>query len=216
MDFEDRHQPSPVVSVPALRRLACAGRQTRTTLSLFWFLIAGAALQQAKASSIPYPLNVFTVVNSNADGTAASPDGGISVILTGGNNGSGLTGMTDLITTATGDGTISFQYSYSSLDAPGFDWAGYVIGSQFTQLADTDGEFGTAAFSVMVGDTFGFRVVTFDNTSEPGIFTISDFSSGASSVPEPSPRWVVLSTALAMSAAIGRRRYVQRLQEKRS
>ncbi|MCU1237531.1 MAG: hypothetical protein JWP63_5498, partial [Candidatus Solibacter sp.] len=136
-------------------------------------------------------------------------DGGLSVTLTGGNNGSGLTGFTDLSATATQAGLIAFQYMYASLDLPGFDWAGYFVGALFTQLADTDGDSGTASFPVALGDTFGFRVVTFDNTQEPGVFTVSDFSSD---VPEPCSLPLV-AAALAATISIGRRRSTQSSRE---
>ena len=165
-----------------------AGR-AHSTVSFLCLILLGFVLQsEAKAARIPYPVSAFTLTNLNADGTAVSPDGGISVILTGGNNGSGLAGMTNLLVLATGPGIISFSYSYSSLDTPAFDWAGYVVGGVFSQLADTDGESGTASFPVASGDQFGFRVGTFDNTSEPGVFTVSGFStqtSAPSTVPEP-------------------------------
>ena len=38
----------------------------------------------------PYSLGNFTLLNTNADGSASTLDGGLSVNLTGGNNGSGL------------------------------------------------------------------------------------------------------------------------------
>lgn len=219
MDFRGRHQRLSAggpISIPSLSGFAFREPRGRSALWLFWILMAGVALQpQAEAASIPCPLDVFTLVNSNSDGTAVSPDGGVSVILTGGNNGSGLAGTTDLLAMAVGAGTIEFQYTYSSVDAPGFDWAGYLIGDQFTQLADTNGQFGTATFSVAGGDTFGFRVGTFDNTTEPGVFAISDFSTPASSVPEPSAWRLVLATAVAMAVGVGRRRNIQRIQEKR-
>src|SRR5450759_4567389 len=149
----------------------------RSRLLLLLVLMAGAALQpQAKAASIPYPRSFFVLTNSQADGNVFSPDGGISAILTGGNNGTGLSGTTDLLAIATGSGSIQFQYIYASADLPAFDRAGYLIGQLFTPLADTDQQFGTATFLVMGGDTFGFRVETDDNTGEPGVFTISDFT----------------------------------------
>ena len=101
----------------------------RSRLLLLLVLMAGAALQpQAKAASIPYPLSFFVLTNSNADGNVFSPDGGISAILTGGNNGTGLSGTTDLLAIATGSVSIQFQYIYSSADLPAFDRAGYLIG----------------------------------------------------------------------------------------
>ena len=131
--------------------------------------------QQASAGIIEdYPFSDFTLINTNADGLGLA--GVSSLVLIGPNNGSGLPGTTDLITSAKATGTISFNYSYSTLDvwAPGdfgapFDFAGYLIGATFYQLADNDGQSGTASFAVTAGQTFGFRVASADNTYEPGI-----------------------------------------------
>ena len=219
MNFGKICRRSSLVSriwAPSRRRSAtAAGKWRRARLLLLSVLMAGAALEpQAKAASIPYPLSFFLLTNSNADGTAVSPDGGISVILTGGNNGSGLSGTTDLLAIATGLGSIQFQYTYFSLDAPTFDRAGYLIGDQFTPLADTTGQFGSASFLVIGGDTFGFRVATDDNTGEPGVFTISDFSVASTAVPEPATLPLVLA-AMAMAAGIRRGRYLHQTQENR-
>src|ERR1035437_2143312 len=215
MNFRKIGQRSSLVSriwAPSRRRSAtAAGKWGRARLLLLSVLMAGAALEpQAKAASIPYPLSFFLLTNSNADGTAVSPDGGISVILTGGNNGSGLSGTTDLLAIATGLGSIQFQYTYFSLDAPTFDRAGYLIGDQFTPLADTTGQFGTALFLVVGGDSFGFRVATDDNPGEPGVFTISDFSVASPAVPEPATLPLVLAAATAMAVGIRRGRYLNR------
>src|ERR1035437_99633 len=145
MNFRKIGQRSSLVSriwAPSRRRSAtAAGKWGGARLLLLSVLMARSAIvPQAKASSIPYPLSDFVLTNSNADGTAVSPDGGISVILTGGNNGTGLSGTTDLLAIATGPGSIQFQYTYFSLDDPTFDRAGYLIGDQFTPLADTNGQ----------------------------------------------------------------------------
>ena len=184
-------------------------RSQPSTRLLLFLLMAGAAFApRAEAGLIPYQLSLFSVVNSNADGTAVSPDGGRSVILTGGNNGTGLSGTTDLITTATATGLIQFQYIYSSLDDPMFDRGGYLIAGIFTPVADTDGQFGMTSFFVMTGDIFGFRVETDDNTQEPGVFAISDFNVDAASTPEPATLPVVLVAAIAMLFAMRRGRYL--------
>jgi PEP-CTERM motif len=153
-----------------------------------------------------YALNRFTLMNANADGTVLTPDAGLSIVLTGGNNGSGLPGMTDFVATATGAGLVRFQYSYATLDLPMADFAGYLLGGAFSQLADTDGQSGTAMFTVNSGQSFGFRVGTSDNTSEPGIFTISNFTapSGAATVPEPGTGLLLLAVA---GAALAVQRY---------
>ena len=154
-------------------------------LGLGLFLIA--PLQAAFTGN--YALGNFSLINNNADGSVLTPDGGLSIVLTGGNNGSGLFGTTDLIAPAAASGTVQFQYSYSSLDMPGADEAGYLVGGVYTQLADTSGQSGTAMFQVNGGQLFGFRMVTQDNTMEPGILTVSNFSAPSSAagpaVPEP-------------------------------
>lgn len=178
-------------------------KRSRSILVLWGALGLGFALTPAaKAGFIgDYALSQFTLANTNADGFAVSQNGGSSILLTGGNNGSDQPGTTDLITAAAGAGTVQFQYSYSALDFPGFDFAGYLLGGAFTQLADTDGQSGTTMFTVSPGQPFGFRVGTLDNTGEPGMLTISNFSapSGTGAVPEPGTGTTML---LAAAAAI--------------
>ena len=116
-----------------------------------------------------YGLARFTLTNAEADGTAVTPDNGLSLILTGGNNGSYKSGSTTLTVSATGNGWVKFNYLYTSLDLPSFDYAGYLNGGQFTWLADTTGQSGTVLFPVLAGQTFGFAVGTADNTFEPGV-----------------------------------------------
>jgi hypothetical protein len=149
---------------------------------------------QAKADFISqYPLIDFTLTNSPnsvvTDGFATML--GSSIVLTGGNSGIGKPGTTDLVTTATQTGLIQFFFSYSSLDAPTFDYAGYLLNGSFVQLADTNGTSGLAQFDVNLGDSFGFRVGTVDNQFEPGILTVSD------AVPEPRS-WLVLVMGIAV------------------
>ena len=186
--------------------IKCKPKGLRSVLALCWALGFSLALAPpAKAAFAgDYALNRFLLTNTNADGSVFTPDGGLSIVLTGGNNGSGLVGTTDLVVAATGAGTVQFRYSYSALDFPGFDIGGYLLTGGFTQLANTDGQSGTAMFTVTPGLSFGFRVRTADNTGEPGILTLSNFSapSGAgSSVPEPATAplvcVVVAATALA-------------------
>jgi PEP-CTERM motif len=178
-------------------------KRLRTIFVFCWALgLSSLALTSPAQAAFtgPYAFNQFTLTNTNADGVAITPDGGLSIVLTGGNNGSALPGTTDLVTVAAGTGAVQFHYSYSSLDFPGFDFAGYLLGAAFTQLADTDGQSGTAMFAVNSGQKFGFRVGTADNTGEPGILTISSFTApaGTASVPEPGTAPMLL---LAMAGA---------------
>jgi hypothetical protein len=157
------------------------------------------AAPPARAGFIgPYDPSNFVLINTNADGSLAVLDSN-TIQLTGGNNGSDQPGTTDFLILAPATGVVSFDWSYSSLDTPTFDYAGYVINAIFTQLADTDGEAGQAAFQVSTGDMFGFRAGTVDNTGEPGILTVTNFDApgAASPVPEPGALSLILLAAAA-------------------
>lgn len=188
------------------QRSAPGMKPGRFFATLFLAFACGLVLvPQAKAAFIGnYSLANSTLTNTNADGSVTTPDNGQTIVLTGGNNGSGLLGMTDLLFTAAGSGPVQFHYSYSSLDFPGSDFAGYLVGNNFTNLATFDGATGSANFTVSLGQPFGFRVVTEDNTGEPGVFTVSDFSAptgGGAAVPEPGTAPVlILAAALAIGA----------------
>src|SRR5579885_1035476 len=86
----------------------------------------GAGALQADTIVTPQ-LNSFVLQNTTANGTVSIAADGLSFVLTGGNTGSGLSGETDFTGTSTAAGTISFDWSYSSLDQPGFDAAGYFL-----------------------------------------------------------------------------------------
>jgi hypothetical protein len=183
--WEAHERCFPVSTVRLYCALAC----------MFFFTLP------AQASFIGvYSLAKFTLTNSDltggtsgTNGFAISPDGGLSVILTGGNSGSGLAGVTDLVISAVASGLVRFEYSYSSLDSPGFDVSGYLLTGNFFPLSDANGVCnaapcpGVVQFAVSVGQSFGFRVETMDNTSEPGIFTISGFDAPGSDTPLPEP-----------------------------
>jgi len=63
------------------------------------------------------------------------------------------------------------------LIADDWDRFGYLLNGSFTQLARNDSQgSGSSQFSVLDGDTFGFRVFTVDNIVGPGVATISNFS----------------------------------------
>src|ERR1017187_10293909 len=96
-----------------------------------------------------------------ADGVAIPTTLGVDI--TGGNTGSTKPGTTDLTILAAGTGLGSFAFSYFSLDLPTLDYAGYLLGPNFFPLADTSGTSGNPSFSVLQGQSFGFRVATVDN-----------------------------------------------------
>ena len=164
-------------------------------------LLSAALIPQAKADFVgAYDLSNFTLTDSTfADGTAQTPDMGATLIFTGPNDGSDKAGTTDLTIAAAGTGEVSFDYAYSSIDDPGNDDGGYLLDGAYVQLADTDGQSGSASFAVMMGDTFGFRINTLNNTGEPGILTITNFNAPSSTAPTPEPA----SWSLMLLAGIG-------------
>jgi hypothetical protein len=210
-------RPTPEVAGAGTRQNKSNGRYIALRkFSIYCtFTLSIVLLPRAEAAFVgPYSLASFTLANhdsvgglSGTDGSAVSPNGGLSVILTGGNSGSGLGGITDLIIIAPVSGLIQFQYSYSSLDSPGNDSAGYLLGSNFFQLTDADGVCnnaacpGTVEFRVSLGEAFGFRVETVDNQGEPGILTISNFSPPSSTTDTPEPRTGPVILVLLVSAA---------------
>lgn len=168
----------------------------------FFLTLLTLGAGSAEAAFIgPYdPIN-FVLTNMNSDGFAEFRPNG-SLVLTGGNNGSGNPGTTNFLVSAAGTGLVTFNFSYSSLDAVLAEVVGYMIGSSFTLLADRDGTARPVpvSFAVTAGQTFGFRITTDDNTGEPGILTVSDFTAPAGSgVPEPST-WISVAAGLAGGA----------------
>lgn len=175
--------------------------------------LGSALAPQAKASFLNYyDFNNFAQ-STTSDGFAFTPDLGLTVVVQGGNDGSGLPGTTDMLINAPAAGTVQFDYLYNSLDAPTFDAAGYMLNGLYSQFADTNGQSGTISFSVNSGDLFGFQVWTADNTGEPGILTVSNFSApqGAvsSGVPEPRTLPMVLLAAVFVAAHRLRKRGVE-------
>jgi hypothetical protein len=187
----------------------------RCSIQLFaWALFLGLTLASgASADSIVTPvLSAFDLNNTSADGMVAIEPDGLSFVLTGGNNGSGLPGSTDFTVTASTPGIVQFQYFYASLDMPGFDSAGYLVDDLRTTLADTDGISGNASFSVNTGQLYGWWVETQDNTGEPGILTVA-FSPTLAPVPEPAN--IALAIIGLMFVATVQRIHTRSLQEEK-
>lgn len=200
-----RSRPTEAVKLLELKTQLREAHERRVPVSTVRLYCALACMflftLPAQASFIGvYSLARFTLTNSDltggtsgTNGFAISPDGGLSVILTGGNSGSGLAGITDLVINAAASGLVHFEYSYSSLDSAGFDFSGYLLTGNFFPLSDTNGMCnaapcpGAVQFAVSVGQSFGFRVETMDNQGEPGILTISGFDAPGSDTPLPEP-----------------------------
>ncbi|QGZ92619.1 PEP-CTERM sorting domain-containing protein [Microcystis aeruginosa FD4] len=179
---------------------------TVTTVSLTLAAASSASAATVFGFQDAYaPIN-WTLTNSNADGFVDTTGAPASISLTGGDNGSGSSGTTDYTTTAAAAGTVTFDWDYSTQDAlvdslcsnlpNGFcdPFIVLVNGVGTIPLNPSGGrtQSGTSTFNVLAGDSFGFVIVTADNSSGRGSVTISNFSAPGpmapppTSVPEPS------------------------------
>jgi hypothetical protein len=157
----------------------------------------------------------FAVTNWNFattdDGTVDTSGAPASIVLTGGDSGSGVDSTTDFTIQVGQDALISFSWSYETEDDDAFyDPFGYLLGAGpgsllFTQLtADgtTDPQSGVASVFVQLGETFGFRGFSIGSEFGSGTTTIGEFRAV---VPEPSALALV-SLALLVGATLRRGR----------
>ncbi len=127
-----------------------------------------------------------------------------SITLTGGNayGGTppltgGYAGVTYIQTTLKAAGTVSFNYSYGTYDADGFDPFIVNINNVWDPnfVVDTNGSTGTYTSPFLAaGSTFAFGIITLpDNTGYggnafgAGYVTISNFSAPSSAAAVPTP-----------------------------
>lgn len=138
-----------------------------------------------------YDPNNWALTNSNSDGSVNTSNATAGqIILTGGDNNLGNAGTTDWTITIANPGTLTFDWSFTSVDSPfGDDSAGYLFNGVFTSLATNTGDnninpglggtpitsSSTITIPVVQGNTFGFRVQTSSNAGGPGVFTVNNF-----------------------------------------
>lgn len=153
-------------------------------------LLAVAPSQAALISDFTGPYEVSNWTPSiQGDGSINTTGAPLSIVLTGANDGGGAQNV-DLTIAAAGDGTVSFNWAFTTTDiVPMFDPFGYLLNGTFNQLTNNSGaqtQLGVASFSVLTGQIFGFRQASTDSRFGAGITTISSFSApGVSAVPEP-------------------------------
>ena len=155
-------------------------------------LLSSAGTTQAAIVGFqgPYaPVN-WTLTTNGGDGSVNTSGAPTSITLQGSNNGSGSGNFTDFTTLAVGDGLVSFSWDYSTFDDnASYDPFGYLRNGTFTKLTDDSlrNQSGSASFSVLAGQTFGFQVETLDSLFGPGLATITSFEApgGSAAVPEP-------------------------------
>jgi len=175
---------------PKARALSCIALGVASAAAL---ASPGHAVQiQQDFAGVYAPANwTFTSDPALGDGSVDTSAAPASITITGSDNGNS-TGFrnnvnTDFTIAAAASGPVSFNWSYSADDVDFYDGFGYLLNGSFTQIADNGSQgSGFSQFNVLTGDTFGFRVFSFDNILEPGIATISNFSA-PDSAPAPVP-----------------------------
>jgi len=125
-----------------------------------------------------------------ARSTQAAPQA--ALYLNGADDGSGNPANTDFTIAAPTAGTLSFDWNYSTAEPDSaYDVFGYLLNGAFTQLTlnGIANQSGTASFSVLTGDVFGFRQNTLDSQIGRASTTISNFNgpTAPASVPGPLP-----------------------------
>lgn len=153
----------------------------------------------------PYSLSQFTLSDLPTcfgqipNSSAATFDGGLTVLFTGSNSGSGCNVTSKLTIAATTAGSVSYAYAYALEDDPGFDTASYIVGSTVTPLAMFDGDHGTVSFLVAQGQIFGFQIDS-DDQAGTGKLTISNFNFTVAGVPEPGTLGLAAVSLAALAA----------------
>ena len=147
------------------------------------------------------------------DGSIDTSGAPTSIILRGSDDGSGNDVNTDFTIAAPTAGTVSFDWNFSTADDEGaeYDPFGYLLNGAFTQLTSDSGsstQSGSASFSVLTGQVFGFRQNSFDSAYGRASTTISNFNgptaAAPASVPGPLPILGV-GAAFAYSRRLRRR-----------
>jgi MYXO-CTERM domain-containing protein len=176
------------------------GQQAGALSMLAPLALAGATL--GLAANPAQAITLFTGPYAPANWTqSAQGNGSIdtsiapgSIILNGPNDGLGNAQSVDFTIAAPAAGTVLFDWVYSTNDQPDADPFGSLLNGSFIQLSSDIGvsyQSGTASFSVLTGDVFGFRQRTIDSRFGSASSTISNFngptSAPPSSVPGPLP-----------------------------
>ena len=125
-------------------------------LAISIFTVAFCTNADAQFSGYFAPGNWVT--SNNSDGTAVWSGAPGSLIVNGGNDGSNSFGFIDLTIASNVTGTVSFNWSYNSVDASGSDEALFINNAVYFPLSNTSGSSGFVSFSINAGELIGYRL----------------------------------------------------------
>jgi hypothetical protein len=163
-----------------------------------------ASVPAASAAFVgAYDVGNWTLNNTSANGSVnitVAPD---AITLTGGNDGSFLSGTTDFSIPVASDGSLSFNWGYSTTDEVSINDPAYFLlnGIPF-QLSDNNSSLqsGQVSIPVRANDLFAFRVETIDNTGGSAALVVSNFNATAIPTPALLPGMIFFGIASARGA----------------
>jgi hypothetical protein len=159
------------------------------------FVVTGVATLGAIAAQPAQAITGFTGPYAPANWTFRTDNNGLvdtsgapgSIILQGSDSWeSSALDNTDYTVAAASTGQVSFDWNFVPSGTFVFDDSfGYLLNGTYISLAEYPDQAASATtqFNVNIGDTFGFRILTFYSDDGPGQVTITNFS--APSAPPP-------------------------------
>ena len=134
----------------------------------------------------PYDVPNWTFQNTggSTNGSVNTSGAPSSILLTGGNTGSGMAGTTDFTIVAVASGIVSFDWTFSSFDSTANDFGNFLLNGVPTLLSlSYTPDSGSFSMNVNQGDVFGFQCLTTTNMFGAAMLGISNFNGPAGSVP---------------------------------
>ena len=142
----------------------------------------------------------------NAAGNIDTTNAPNSISLIGSDNGSGISGTSDLNIIMPQAGFITFSWSYSTTDAAASDYPQYLLNGNAVTLENfnmnglnnqTDVQ---SCIAVEAGDVFGFRTVTTDNLNGAAVTIFSSFNFNPVSI-SPQNATLCFGDSLSLTAS---------------
>lgn len=172
-------------------------------------LVAVALPEVAEANfSGPYDVANWTFQNTggSTNGSVNTSGAPNSILLTGGDTGSGMAGTTDFTIVAVASGTVSFDWTFSSFDSLANDFGNFLLNGVPTLLSLSYlPDSGSFSINVNQGDIFGFQCLTTTNMFGAAMLGVSNFNGPTGSVPENGSTLGLLALGVAGVEILRRR-----------
>jgi len=126
-----------------------------------------------------YAPSNWAFLNTNSDGNIDTTNAPNSIVLTGGDNGSGNSGNSSYSILCAIETTISFDWNYATTDyASSYDFPQVLVNGvamAFDNFSLETTQSGTMEVIIPAGETFGFNMFTTDNSYGSASVQISNF-----------------------------------------